>query len=185
MLGLGEVWVPFSSRQGSGSETSATIGVLLVAAMLLWCWREPLLATLGFPLVWAVIGLVAPTYVLFYGQMFPLEISVFMVARFGSGRTPLYGALVAAGSLLAVDVFVPLMQAPGEIGFHWMVTILVWSAGFGLRTLERRAHTSMRRAVDAEVGAAQQAMQAVLDERARIARELHDIVAHSVSSMVV
>ncbi len=185
VLGLGEVWVPFSSRQGSGSDTSATIGVLLAAAMLLWCRRAPLLAALGFPLVWGVIGLVASTYVLFYGQMVPLEISVYMVARFGNGRTPLYGALVAAGSLLAVDVFVPLMQDPGEIGFHWTVTILVWSAGFGLRTFERRTHTSMRRAVDAEVGAAQQAMQAVLDERARIARELHDIVAHSVSSMVV
>ena len=77
------------------------------------------------------------------------------------------------------------MQEPGEIVFHWTVTALVWSAGFGLRTLERRAHASMRRAIDAEVGAAEQAMQAVLDERARIARELHDIVAHSVSSMVV
>lgn len=97
------------------------------------------MAVLGFPRVWGVIGLVAPTYVLFYGQMVPLQIAVFMVARFGTGRTPLYGALVAAGCLLAVDMFVPLMQEPGEIGFHWAVTILVWSAGFGLRTLEQRA----------------------------------------------
>jgi signal transduction histidine kinase len=43
----------------------------------------------------------------------------------------------------------------------------------------------MRRAIEAEVGAAEQAMEAVLEERARIARELHDIVAHAVSSMVV
>lgn len=185
LVGLGEVWVPFSSRQGSGSETSATVGVVLVAAALLWCRRLPLLAMLGFPLVWGLIGLVAPTFVLFYGQFVPLEICVFMAARFGSGRVPLYGALVAAGSLIGVDVFVSLMQEPGEIAFHWTVTTLVWSAGFGLRTLERRAHASMRRAIEAEVGARQQAMQAVVDERARIARELHDIVAHSVSSMVV
>jgi signal transduction histidine kinase len=43
----------------------------------------------------------------------------------------------------------------------------------------------MRRAIDAEVGAAEQAMQAVLEERALIARELHDIVGHAVTSMVV
>jgi len=185
VLGLGEVWVPFSSRQGSGSTTSATIGVVLVAVALLWCRRQPLLAAFSFPLVWGLIGLLAPTYVLFYGTMVPLEISVFMAARFGRGRAPLYGALVAAGSLLGVDLFVPLMQEPGEIAFHWTVTALVWSAGFGLRSLDRRAKASMRRAIDAEVGAAEQAMRAVLDERALIARELHDIVAHAVSSMVV
>ena len=185
VLGTGEVWVPFSSRQGSGSGASATVGVLTVATALLWCRRRPLVPVVAFPVIWGVIGLLAPTYVLFYGQMVPLEIGVFMAARFGRGRTPLYGALAAAVSLLAIDLFVPLMQETGEITFHWTVTALVWSAGFGLRTMERRAHASMRRAVEAEVGAAEQAMRAVLDERARIARELHDIVAHSVSSMVV
>jgi signal transduction histidine kinase len=185
VLGTGEVWVPFSSRQGSGSGVSATVGVVLVATSLLWCRRRPLVPVVAFPLVWGPIGALAPTYVLFYGMMVPLQISVFMAARFGRGRTPLYAAAVAAASLLSVDLFVPLMQEPGEIVFHWTVTTLVWSAGFGLRTLERRAHESMRRAVEAEVGAAEQAMRAVLDERGRIARELHDIVAHSVSSMVV
>jgi signal transduction histidine kinase len=185
VLGIGEVWVPFSSRQGSGSGAAATVGVILVAGTLLASRREPLLAVLGFPVVWGLIGLVAPTYLLFYGQMVPLEIAVFMAARFGRGRAPLYAALLAAVSLLGVDLFVRLMQDPGEITFHWTVTALVWSAGFGLRTLDRRARASMRRAIEAEVGAAEQAMRAVLDERALIARELHDIVAHSVSSMVV
>jgi signal transduction histidine kinase len=185
LLGIGEVWVPFSSRQGSGSATSATVGVVLVAAALLWSRREPLLALLGFPVVWGLIGLVAPTYVLFYGAFVPLEISVFMAARFGRGRVPAYAVAVAAVSLLGVDLFVRLMQDPGEISFHWTVTALVWAAGFGLRTLDRRAKASMRRAIDAEVGAAEQAMRAVLEERSLIARELHDIVGHAVTSMVV
>ena len=65
VLGLGEVWVPFSSRQGSGSDTSATVGVVCVAFALLWCRRAPLVAALSFPVVWGLIGLLAPTYVLF------------------------------------------------------------------------------------------------------------------------
>jgi signal transduction histidine kinase len=184
-LGVGEVWVPFSSRQGHGSGVAATVGVLLVAAALLWCRRVPVVTAASFPLVWGVIGLVWPTYVLFYGQMVPLQIAVFMGARFGRGRVPVAVAGVAAVSLLGVDLFVPLMQETGEIAVHWIVTALVWSAGYGLRTLERRARASTRRAIEAEVGAAEQAMRAVLEERTRIARELHDIVAHSVSSMVV
>ena len=122
---------------------------------------------------------------LFYGQMVPLLIGVFMVARFGRGREPAYGAAVAAVTLLAVDLTIPQLQQPGEIAFHWIVTALVFGAGAGLRTFERRAHESTRRAVEAEVAATEQAARAVLDERTRIARELHDIVAHSVSSMVV
>ena len=185
VLGLGEVWVPFNSRQGHGSGASATVAVALVAVALLWCRRLPLAGLVAFPVIWGVIALVAPTYVLFYGAMVPLEVLVFMTARFGRGRAPAYGAVVAAGCLLGIDVFVSLMQEPGEIAFHWTVTILVWSAGYGLRTWERRARASLQRAVDAEVSAAEQSWRAVLDERTRIARELHDIVGHSVSSMVV
>ncbi|HET6167632.1 MAG TPA: sensor histidine kinase [Marmoricola sp.] len=185
VLGVLEVWVPFSSRQGHGSNASATIAVLLVATAVLWCRREPQVTAIAFPLVWGTTALVAPTYVLFYGAMVPLEIGVFMGARFGRGRVPVLVAGIAAASLLGIDLFVPVLQESGEIAFHWTVTALVWTAGYGLRTFERRAHESTRRAIEAEVGAAEQAMQAVLEERTRIARELHDIVAHSVSSMVV
>src|SRR4051794_35919684 len=96
VLGVGEIWVPFSSRQGSGSAIAATVGVVLVAIMLLWSRREPMIPLLGFPVVWVLVTLVAPTYVLFYGQMVPLEVAIFMAARFGRGRRPLYAALVAA-----------------------------------------------------------------------------------------
>jgi signal transduction histidine kinase len=185
VLGLGEVWVPFGSRQGHGSATAASVGVTLTAVALLWCRRVPLAGLVAFPVIWSVVALVAPTYVLFYGGMVPLELLVFMTARFGRGRAPAYGAGVAMACLLALDLFVSVMQEPGEIVFHWTVTLLVWSAGFGLRTWERRAQESLHRAVRAEVSAAEQSWRAVLDERTRIARELHDIVGHSVSSMVV
>ena len=184
-LGCGEVLVPFSSRQGSGSTASALVGVCLTAAVMLVCRRRPLVALLAFPVVWGPIGLFAPTYTLFYGQFVPFELALFLVARFGRARAPAYGAVVAACCLVVIDLTVTVLQQPGEYFFHWTMTVLVWSSGFGLRTFERRAQESTRRAVEAEVGAAEQSFRAVLEERTRIARELHDIVGHAVSSIVV
>lgn len=64
----------------------------------------------------------------------------------------------------------------------WLLTLFggagVWLAGNAVRDLEERARRLEReRELSAQV--------AVAGERARIARELHDVVAHSVSVMVV
>lgn len=185
LAGTGEVLVPFSSRQGSGSSTATLVGVLLVSGAMLCVRRRPLVTFGALVAVWATIAVVAPTYTLFYGQMLPLEVAVFSTARFGRGPAPWVGAALAAVVLVGVDLTVPALQEPGEVVFHWAVTAVVWSAGYGLRTLERRAHASTQRAIAAEVGAAEQAFRAVLEERTRIARELHDIVGHAVGSMVV
>jgi signal transduction histidine kinase len=80
---------------------------------------------------------------------------------------------------------VDLLQSPGELIFHWGVVTIAYLAGHGLRVSEDRAVASGARAAEVERSARERAQAAVADERARIARELHDIVAHSVSVMVV
>ena len=77
------------------------------------------------------------------------------------------------------------MPTQGAYQLCFVVAALVVAAAFSLRRFARRARESQRRAVAVEVAAAEQAMTAVVEERARIARELHDIVAHAVSTIVV
>ncbi len=61
------------------------------------------------------------------------------------------------------------------VTFGWLVLVTGWALGFATR--ERRKHT--------EDEAARRTEQAVAEERLRIARELHDIVAHSMSLIAV
>ncbi len=183
--GLGEVWVPFGSRQGDGSLAATTVGVLLAALGMLWSRRAPLAALAAVMSAWALVAIVTTPYVLFYGTFVPFLLLMFASARYGAGRSPGYAAGIGALTLLGIDLFVPVLQEPGEIVFHWTVTALVWSAGLGLRLWERRTRSAMERALRAERDSAEQAFHAVLDERARISRELHDIVTHAVSSIVV
>ena len=66
-----------------------------------------------------------------------------------------------------------------------MLFAIAWLAGFALRERAEQAEAAEARAMQAEREREAAARIAVAEERARIARELHDIVAHSVSVMVL
>jgi signal transduction histidine kinase len=69
--------------------------------------------------------------------------------------------------------------------FIAMLVIAPWALGMWIRT--RRAYVAqlVERGHRLEREAAQQAELAASDERARIAREMHDVVAHGLSVMIV
>lgn len=85
---------------------------------------------------------------------------------------------VWAGTVVLFAVF-----APGSDGFGWAVgltVILVFTV------LLRRLWLSRRQlARQEELSRAERSRRAVLEERARIARDLHDVVAHHMSLVVV
>ncbi len=73
----------------------------------------------------------------------------------------------------------------GEFLFAALLVAAPWAAGASLRARIRAAVEAESRAKHAEEEQERHAAAAVTDERARIARELHDVVAHSVSVMVM
>jgi signal transduction histidine kinase len=68
-----------------------------------------------------------------------------------------------------------------DLSFELVLVTAPWVAGVALRRRREQAEGAEERA--ASVSA--QAARAVAEERARIARELHDVVAHAVGIMVV
>jgi signal transduction histidine kinase len=104
-------------------------------------------------------------------------VSSYTVAAYRPWRPALVGlAFAACGIWAAVD---------GQPGTHlsdYVFALIVvasgWLVGRGMRGHVTRADVSEERA-------AHEAEQAVIQERTRIARELHDVIAHSLSVMVV
>ncbi|GAA1552377.1 hypothetical protein GCM10009789_02480 [Kribbella sancticallisti] len=67
----------------------------------------------------------------------------------------------------------------------WFILLGVWGFGRWMRRRVRESAALNARAEAAERDKEQQAARAVADERARIARELHDLVAHSMGVIVI
>jgi signal transduction histidine kinase len=94
---------------------------------------------------------------------------------------------------LAVNEVIALVQTPWQMPNDWVTALIVvnlaiaFSWALGEFAGARRAyHAELEQRLRLlETERDQQARIAVADERARIARELHDVVAHAVSVMVV
>jgi signal transduction histidine kinase len=96
-------------------------------------------------------------------------------------------ALTGAAFLVGVVAVVAHEQGnhPGDFLLPLVVFGVSWIVGYGLGQKFHEADEVRERAARLEREREEEARQAVAEERARIARELHDIVGHSVSVMTV
>jgi signal transduction histidine kinase len=74
---------------------------------------------------------------------------------------------------------------PGDVAFAAFVIGGPYAAGVGMRLRRQRERQLTQRTVELELQRDAQARAAVAEERRRIARELHDVVAHAISVTVV
>ena len=92
-------------------------------------------------------------------------------------------AAVAAG--ITVSLASPGHNEPYEAIFQAMIFATAWGAGVLGRTKRANLEAAENRAERAEAELDRHATREAAAERARIARELHDVVAHHVSLMAV
>ncbi len=100
-------------------------------------------------------------------------------------RKALIGLGIVVAAMLILVWNIPGPQATNTFIFLTLRFVAAWIAGFALRAREDQVTAAEVRAVRAEDERESAARVAVAEERARIARELHDVVAHAVSVMVL
>lgn len=106
-------------------------------------------------------------------------LAAYLVAAYSVAANTTEGRAAIGGGLLIGALLLEEWQVRGE---DYLFMVLVFG---GAWMLGRVARQWRARATSAEVNQDERARLAVADERVRIARELHDIVAHGVSVIVI
>lgn len=167
----------------TGVSTDKALGVVSIAAVA----GIALLYRARWPLHVLTIALLGAVAALFLGRASPAlglacEIAVFTVACLRPRRVAGAAALVSAMVLFAAarsGVGGPITAAATLIVVVW--TALAFAGGVAVRTQRAYLIALAERARRADENFEQQARTRVAEERVRIARELHDVVAHHIA----
>jgi signal transduction histidine kinase len=160
-----------------------TVGVLVLAIVARR--RYPFGGPAAYWLMAAGIAFIDPVLLPSMQGLFPIGMAVAFLL--GNLRDPLrsgIGLAVVVGSAATLVYMIP-GHTTAEVLFVPLEFAISWLAGFALRERAEQVEAAEMRATLAERERDAAARIAVAEERARIARELHDIVAHAVSVMVL
>lgn len=188
LIGQLDVLLPHLFSTGLSGPLWAVSLLYAAASLALVARRRHPLATVVF------VGLILVVQALVFGAsrgngaFFPALIAVYSVAAHGS-RCLAYWALAG----IPVVLLVRETHNPGNV--NWAATraalmsdavvVAAWLAGAWMAERRRFVHSLIERAEQVEQAREREAAAALEKERARIARDLHDSIAHSLTAMVV
>jgi signal transduction histidine kinase len=167
-----------------GAAVAAALLIAVMAATLAVRRTHPLLGILVFFAAGIPMTIAIDDSESFFTPFAMVLIWAYALGALPDVRAAVRGlAIVIAGIAAISTAFSDTVV--GDYIFPWGFATATWGAA---RTIQHRTRLSAElheAALRAEEEREAQAVRAVADERRRIAREMHDVVAHSVSVMVV
>src|SRR5829696_411200 len=168
-------------------------------ALLLVFIAAPLAFRRRYPLSMLWVVLVTASFTLDVGDEAPLRLSFYVcviaaysAAVYSPYRIPALASLPAAAFLFQEfqsDASEPALRgaisAVPQDAVPFLILLPIGVAAYGLRSWRSRADSERARVATLEREGAEAVRRATARERARIARELQDVVTHNVSVMVI
>src|SRR4051794_22018057 len=161
------------------------LGVVVTGAV---AWRRPWpVWALAAQLIAALVSTAAG------GDLTENPFSPFLaviVVMYGVGSyAPLgwsrFGLAIGVIGMFLINLVGDASDVGAYVGTMLLAIVLPWAAGRAVKEWAQRALELERVNAALKAEQEQRSLLAVADERSRIARELHDVVAHSISVMVV
>ncbi|WP_431729346.1 histidine kinase [Verrucosispora sp. TAA-831] len=173
-----------ASTAGSAAGWPGTMLGLGMAVALLWRRVRPVAVT-------AVVAVLAYAQVALDWAPLPYDIAVLIALYSLVKYADRLRDGVLAGIVAALGVVFAAVRTPSQVAwvftavFYGLVVGAVWLAALNVRTRRLYVLSLEERAATLEREREAQARAAVAEERTRIARELHDVVAHGMAVMIV
>ena len=172
--------------------TSLWLSLPAMAALvlpLLAYRRYPFAAAASYWVIGIGVTLVDGTLIPYVDSLSVVGLAAaFLLGNLRDARQAWLGLALLTTSLLLIVHYIPGEQSPNLYVFLTIRYVAAWIAGYALRARSEQVEEAVVRAARAEherESAESAARVAVAEERSRIARELHDVVAHAVSVMVL
>jgi signal transduction histidine kinase len=184
---IGLLSISLRAPDAGGAQGPPWLDVLITFAVccpLFFRRRFPMAAPLA-ALIAVVIGSLLDSGLV--NNAFPLFLIALGISAWFGMRPDRREAIGgwAALQITAVAASAADHSAAGDYVWTFITTSIAWIVGYALGASLRSTDVARRLAEQAEAEREEQARLAVAEERARIARELHDVVGHSVSVMTV
>ncbi|MEV5610199.1 histidine kinase [Streptomyces sp. NPDC052225] len=164
---------------GDGRRPDAVGWTLLMAAHIpaIWRWRAPLVSFLG------VVVCIGPYHAMDYNHTAPQLVSLVALFTVAMTGRPLRSALVGAaviGLMLVVKFSQGMAEGREALQISgWIVAVVL--LGVYTRVHRQYVDSVVERAERAERTREEEARRRVAEERLRVARDLHDLLAHSIT----
>jgi signal transduction histidine kinase len=174
-----------AQAQAAANVSLVDRGLLLVMTGVVAVRRRAPLFTALTVAGAAALMAITPQQPSVFGEYLALILAAYTVAERRSIRFAVVGGLAMVGGVIVHDLASPDYDTASAIAGDLVVPVLIWGLGRVVHFQNARADRAQVLLQQLEHDQADLARRAVAAERAHLARELHDIVTHSLSVVVI